>query len=298
MKKATTHKPLKFGELMDGTFRIYKRHFRSVWLFAFLVTSPFTLWIEWWYWQESKLNFAQTAIPAEKEIMILVVSTLIWLAVFHPLIQNACADLSREEVIGWKQLFVSSFYNIWKIMISQWLICLLWGLMFAVIVLTVGLPLYFLARLEGTDDPNLMLWMVFLISLFFFLLPGVYLYVRLSLVIPVLRTEGCSIRQSVIRSWELTRGAFWSTLGILVCLYLVSIPLAFVLVGMEELSATFYLMPDWLRNVVYLLATVLIDALLTPLIPIFFGIFYWNQRAVREAYDLVSQLRLFTGERR
>jgi hypothetical protein len=293
-----TLRPMKFGELLDGTFRIYKRHFWAVWLFVFLITFPFTLWIEWWYLQEAKINLDQTAIPAEKEILILLLSALIWLAFFHPFIQNACADLSRAEKIGWKQLFASAFRNIWKVMLSQWFICLLWVLIFAVILSMIGLPLYFLAHSEGADDPDSVLWMVFLICLFFFLFPGVYLYVRLSLVIPILHTENCSIRQSVTRSWELTRRAFGSAFGILVCLFLLTIPLEFVLVGMEELTAAFDLMPDGLWNAVYLLAAVLIDSLLTPLIPIFIGIFYWNQRAVKEAYDLVSQLQHFTEERR
>ncbi len=298
MNDMATFRPLKFGELLDGTFRIYKRHFWAVWLFVLMFTFPFTLWIEWWYLQENGVSLDQTAVSAEKAIMIQLLSALIWMAVIHPVIQNACADLSRKERIGWKQLCATSFYNIWKIMLCQWLIVLLWAVIFGAILSTVGLPLYSLANSKGADNLDTALWMAFLLCLFLFLLPGVYLFIRLSLVIPILRTEECSIRQSMKRSWELTRGAFGRAFGILVSLLLFSIPLTIILVGMEGLAAAFYPVPDWLWNFVYLLTAVLVNSLMTPLLPIFFGIFYWNQRAVKEAHDLMSQLHHFKDERR
>ncbi|WP_432482164.1 glycerophosphoryl diester phosphodiesterase membrane domain-containing protein [Kineococcus esterisolvens] len=44
---------------------------------------------------------------------------------------------------------------------------------------------------------------------------AVWLWVKWSMATPVLLLEGLSVRRSLGRSWRLTRGAFWRTLGIL-----------------------------------------------------------------------------------
>ncbi|MBA4496385.1 hypothetical protein ACFO25_02290 [Paenactinomyces guangxiensis] len=296
MNESSQFQPLGFGELLDGTLRIYRRHFWSLWTFCFLISFPFNLWIEWWYLQETH-RFA--SIPADRELIILLIDTFIWFAILPPFIQSACVYLSRLKRTGWKELFVSIRNNLWKVLAAHWLICLLWGVLFTLIVVLIGLPLYMSAQENGSTNPDEIIWMAFSICMLVFLIPGSYFYVRLSLVTPVIVEENPTIWRAITRSWELTKGVFGSTLGILVCLGAITIPFLFVQIGIKELStAVSFYQTSWIWDGIYILSVLLIDPLLLFLYPVFCGIFYWNQRARKEAYDLQYQLQQVSTDRR
>jgi hypothetical protein len=53
--------------------------------------------------------------------------------------------------------------------------------------------------------------------------PGVYLFVRLSLTVPIVVLEGESPVDGLRRSWELMRGAFWWALGVFMVIGLAAV---------------------------------------------------------------------------
>jgi hypothetical protein len=54
-----------------------------------------------------------------------------------------------------------------------------------------------------------------LAGLFAFIVPGIYLAVRLSLAVPAAVLEDLGPSEALRRSWELTRGDFWRVLGLM-----------------------------------------------------------------------------------
>lgn len=48
-----------------------------------------------------------------------------------------------------------------------------------------------------------------LLAFFVFVLPGVYLYVRLVFVSLVMLEDGCGAAEAIRKSWQMTRGNFW-----------------------------------------------------------------------------------------
>lgn len=74
--------------------------------------------------------------------------------------------------------------------------------------------------------------------------PGAYVFVRLSLAVPIAVLEEAGPVQSVRRSWELMRGAFWWTLGVYVLILLVSVA-AVEILGVIHLTTRTASTPDF-----------------------------------------------------
>lgn len=69
--------------------------------------------------------------------------------------------------------------------------------------------------------PKMMLLMILItivggIGMVFFIIPGIYLYVTLSLALPILVFEDLGIGDSFSKSFKLIKGKWWSTCGLLV----------------------------------------------------------------------------------
>lgn len=291
MNEATSLQPSRFPELLDGTFRLYKRHFLPLWLFCFIISCIPTLVIEWWYLQTLKANASATTALIESELIITLVESIIWAVFLHPLAQNAAIYLSQSKKISWKKAFRASFRNFGKIFMANGSICLIWGVILLIIVSTVGLPIYLTAQSSGTEDPDSLIETVYTICLLLFTIPWIFLSIKFSLVIPIIHIENPSIWQAIKRSWELTRQAVWVAFGILLCLILAIIPISMLAILAQELPYMFGIQFIWLWDGIYLIVNLLINATVLPIWPLFFALLYWNQRARREAFDIQSKLQ-------
>lgn len=69
------------------------------------------------------------------------------------------------------------------------------------------------------------------------LLPGLYLTVRLYLAVQVLMIEDTTIKESINRSWELTKGAFWKVAGFVAMVGLISVIITMAIELPLELAA-------------------------------------------------------------
>jgi hypothetical protein len=76
-------------------------------------------------------------------------------------------------------------------------------------------------RLWAIIGASLLTTLLWGIASVFFLLPGIYFYVALSLAVPAVVLEGQPVGASVRRSFALVHGAWWRTFGILLLGYLV-----------------------------------------------------------------------------
>jgi len=76
------------------------------------------------------------------------------------------------------------------------------------------------ALIEGVKSWPQLFWtrliagLAVLLALLFFIIPGIYVWIRLSLVESIAVIEPLSGTRAIRRSWELTRGQFWYVLGV------------------------------------------------------------------------------------
>jgi hypothetical protein len=136
--------------------------------------------------------------------------------------------------------------------------------------------------------------LVFIIGIFFAM---IYVMNIFLFVLPVLIAEGPNIGNAIGRTFTLSHRNFWSNIGwvavLLVILIVISMVLSTlilipftgsfmkILSNPEELPNAF----NFITNPWYLGLTALINALYTPLIPIFAAILYFNGRAREEISD-------------
>jgi hypothetical protein len=74
-----------------------------------------------------------------------------------------------------------------------------------------------------------MAMVIFILSLFLFIIPGIYLMVVLSLVWMIMIQEERGFFSSLERSWHLIRGHWWRTLGLIIISWLIQSAIGFIL---------------------------------------------------------------------
>jgi hypothetical protein len=84
-------------------------------------------------------------------------------------------------------------------------------------------------RLLPIIGASLLVTIIWFVATPFFLAPGVYFYVLLSLAVPAVVLEGQPVRASLRRSSSLIRGAWWRTFGILLLGLLVQVVISGVI---------------------------------------------------------------------
>jgi len=137
--------------------------------------------------------------------------------------------------------------------------------------------------------PTVLVLLIYLAGSFTFLCFPVafWLFTRLAFVLPALYAEQSGVSKALERSWELTRGAFWRTLGLFlllgVMLYVVSMVLTPVFVGAAALIPE---IPLWLRVSLGLSLIGISSAIIYPLFAIGATLMYFDLRVRREAFDL------------
>jgi len=137
--------------------------------------------------------------------------------------------------------------------------------------------------------PTVLVLLIYLAGSFTFLCFPVafWLFTRLAFVLPALYAEQSGVSKALERSWELTRGAFWRTLGLFlllgVMLYVVSMVLTPVFVGAAALIPE---IPLWLRVSLGLSFIGISSAIIYPLFAIGATLMYFDLRVRREAFDL------------
>jgi membrane-anchored glycerophosphoryl diester phosphodiesterase (GDPDase) len=283
MDRRILRSPFKLGEIMDGVFRLYRKEFKKLFLFAMIFNVILLGWIKW-------LQF-QVLEPGEIPIESFDWNWLLWVQwavsgfLYFPLLQNLAFQMTDRQLfhsedrqpVTWRQLFFMSFRNLGKVFIVHGLlIVLLLGLFFL-----FGSLIFSQADVETFQDR---LMSTSATSFFLFSPLILYLYIRFSLLIPIISAENAGVLQAFKRSWWLTRGRFWAILGRLILLNLTILP--------------FYLSSSMLLNVsinpveqdqTWIIITFIIDLLLVPLcdwvMPFFFCLVYWDERMRKEGEE-------------
>ncbi|HEY4866176.1 MAG TPA: glycerophosphoryl diester phosphodiesterase membrane domain-containing protein [Candidatus Dormibacteraeota bacterium] len=267
-------RPLSFGELLDETFRVYRRHF---WLFvsiALLLALP-SLVLQILSGQADQVGFSasllsgatggsgQDARPPDLNFVALGLQYLLSIALI-PFVEGAIALAAIDTALGRPVTLASCFRRVLR---------RYWGLLGVALLGVVLLPL-------------------------FFCLPVfVWILVRWSMAVPALLAERRGPVQAIQRSWELTRGNWWRLFGILIVVVLIQLVMNSLL-GAAGLPIAILIpfVSNLVRGAVAVTVSTLGTALVTPILYLCVVLLYFDLRIRKESFDLDQLAAQVGGE--
>jgi len=266
----TPLRPLPISELLDETFRLYRRHFSLLAGISLAVSVP-TLLI--YLVLAVGLGTLSTGAATPDQLQQALVGIVVPVA-----------------MVGLLALLVVPFT--------------VGGLVRATVELALGRPASLGSVVRSALGSYFPLWGVFFlygvvgVALFIPILTWpvlVWIMIRWSVAVPALLCEGVGPARALGRSWKLVRGQWWRTLGILV---VVSLMVAIVGAGVGYLfGAIAALVPGLSSRAqfgVQQMASGLANVVVQPISYIAWTLLYFDLRVRQEAFDL-EQLARLTG---
>jgi hypothetical protein len=129
---------------------------------------------------------------------------------------------------------------------------------------------------------------IFIVGVFFaaFWLAMVFMF-----ILPILMGEGTNIGNAISRTFSLSHRGFWSNMGWVALLILIIMVFSFIISGliMIPFSGTLFKVishpeeaanaMNFMTNPIYIVLSAILSALITPIMPIFSAILYFNARS-------------------
>ncbi|WP_432496122.1 glycerophosphoryl diester phosphodiesterase membrane domain-containing protein [Kineococcus auxinigenes] len=219
-------RPLGLGEIWDGAFRAFRQNPRvMVGLSALVVvvTSVVTLVASVVATQDlvrattgletGTGDAAQVLDALQTSVPLVVVSSLLQVVAVQVLNGMLILSVSRAvlgRTISLGELWRASRRRLGGLLLLAVLVTLASAA--GVVAVLPGVGVLALADGAAATATGAVLLLVGLLG---WVAIALWLWVKWSMATPVLLLEGLSVRRSLGRSWRLTRGSFWRTLGIL-----------------------------------------------------------------------------------
>ncbi|TCS93869.1 hypothetical protein [Hazenella coriacea] len=294
-------KPLKYGELLDGTFRFLKRRLGMIWLFSLAISLFFNIFLEWWSWDLFHPDIGganPNGDAVNKIIMFFLIKGLVWFISLYPLLQILAIILVQDT----EQSFSQTIKNIWthsgKAILAHGIALIGWVVIFFIFFSIIGLPSYLIFQAESFLSQEAAFWTGLYTTLFFFFGPALLLFIRFSLVIPLLVTGNAQLKDVFKKSWFLTKGSTFKVFGGIFGLVIISMIVKTLNVVITFLPDLFGASTTLIWEMIFTILIFLVDASIIPLIPIYFAIFYFNELIRKEALDIQIQLKQIVPDRR
>ena len=252
-------RPLEIGDLLDETFRMYRRHFL---LFAGL-----------------SIIFA---IPTA------ALSGFALFTLFGTLLRPSNQFNIDPSILVWYGIFL---------LVTLVLVPFQYGAVtYAACESALGRPVTLAGVLRGVLRryfPLLGYWLLIaLMAVLFCLLPlWIWIWVGWCVVVPLMFVENVGLGAAMGRSWRLVEGRWWRTFFILflmfVVYYVVSLALrAFIALGQALLQIVVsQLVVLWISGV----TSAIVDSLVFPVLQIAIVLIYFDLRVRKEGLDLFQQ---------
>jgi len=189
---AALPRPMGIGEILSTAFQLYRRHWRTLLAIAAVVVVPFTL-LQYLIGDQVRIRGEETAKTVNGVVVVETSSWAVGIAglvtalaglVMFLVLTGAITRAVAAEVAGEdpsvEQSYRFGFHRFWSVLLVSVL---------------VGL-----ATVAG---------------LILFIIPGIYIGVRLAVSIEALVVEGRRGTQAMGRSWELVGGHWWHAFGTL-----------------------------------------------------------------------------------
>jgi hypothetical protein len=266
-------RPLPLGELLDETFKLYRRHFTVIAGVAVAVILPNLIL--------SLISGAYRANPFNYVVQV---------------IQNANDPAALQAIQDRQAQYTSSPLYLLSIAIAILMVPFTHGALYrAATSLAAGNLETVGSALAGTARRYFAIWGVVLLAALVTLggvaiitIPIViWVLVRWSVATPALFAEGIGPVKALGRSWNLVRDNWWRTLGIVI--------IVAILVGLIELAlgalfggitAVVPGLSDDIRAGLLDTVVTLVDALVSAITPIAITMLYLDLRVRKEGLDL------------
>jgi hypothetical protein len=223
--QAALPRPLGIGEILNTAFQLYRRHWRTLLAIAAVVVVPLTLLqhllgdLERTQRETTSYGGVVTVTPTWLGAIAGLLAALAGI-LMSGVLTGAITRAVAAEVAGQdpsaEQSYRFGFHRLGSVLLVSVLVGL--ATIGGLILVTAGL---FLANAILRRDLNMSSFgPVFLL----FIIPGIYLGVRLAVSIQALVVEGRLGTEAMGRSWGLVRGHWWHAFGtLLVALLLIGI---------------------------------------------------------------------------
>jgi hypothetical protein len=254
-------RPLEIGDLLDETFRLYRRHFLLLAGISVGFSIPLAAFAGYGYSALFSELFSQATSG-------------------NPADFNAFAPALSALGVG--------------VIINFLVQPLLFGsVSFAVCQSALGRQVTLGTVLGGAlrRYPAVFgyLFLIFLMAIGFFLLPlWIWILVGWAAVLPVIFVENTGLIAAMARSWQLVQGRWWRTFFILLLVfvlnYVVSLALqAFLYLGQILLSL---FVSQYLSLALYEAGVIVVSGLTIPILQIAVVLIYFDLRVRKEGLDL------------
>jgi hypothetical protein len=298
---ATELRPLSLGELLDRTFRLYRRHF---WLFVGIMaipsvfSIPFTVSIISWEGPIFSGGAPTPKFVAGTVLFILLFSCL-FMALYAVAI-GATTFAVSESYLG-NEVTVRGAYakvrgNFWRI-IGVVVVALLrvYGMLIVMgigIAIVVGISVGLLT-VVGRGQPRTAMAIIVGLVVFLGEIAGIGLWLlwslRYAVSIPALLLERVGVLAALRRSVQLTRGRRWQLLVAIFLSWMIAYVGAIVFQGPFFMTMMFSVrggrFPEWL-GYAFALSGAIGGAITGPVLLITLVLCYYDTRIRKEAFDL------------
>jgi hypothetical protein len=185
---AALPRPMGIGEILSTAFQLYQRHWRTLLAIAAVVVVPFTL-LQYLLGDQLRTRGEVTSNGVVETatwavgiagLVAALAGVVMFLVLTGAITRAVAAEVAGEDP-GVEQSYRFGFHRFWSVLLVSVL---------------VGL-----AIIGG---------------LILFIIPGIYIGVRLAVSIETLVVEGRRGTQAMGRSWELVGGHWWHAYGTLV----------------------------------------------------------------------------------
>lgn len=315
-------RPLGLSELLDESFRLYRQYFVVFVAIAALVLVPFAL-INMLIQIPLQSQLAafqpqngsgldplggQSVWEFFGSLVFVVLGSvgisLIYTILLQPLMEGALARavsqsyLAQPVSVG--DSFGTAMRNILGLVAARLLPALLTllgfgliaGITFGVTLMIVGTSLFTqdIGSLFGATIAPLLLFFGTFVLFVGLIIFGVILTVRLIFTSQAIVIEGRGPLEGIRRSWALTQGYFWRTLGYLMTIgllvFIISAVSGAVLSVPLQILLSDQLMLQTLLNTV---VGTLLNVIITPFGLIAYTLMYYDLRIRKEGFDLEHQ---------
>ena len=277
---------MQLGEILDGTFNIYRRHF-----LLFMRLSLILVWLPTAIWVYFQVRFAGNPLSAvsilEQHLVATILLGLGWLVLASAaglLLRAGTIRIISDSYLGHEPDLVQSLkFGVGKI-IPLLLVTISKNLLLFLIAVFGWLAIVLLMVVGRLGNPGIAALMMVagIVGLIWFV---AWVACAYGTTTPIVVLEDLpSSFDAFSRSWELTRGSRGKVFGTMAVTWLMSAMLPGIVVagisGAANATGNAALQP------LFVVLSSLLSILLAPILPCALTLLYYDLRVRREAFDL------------